>query len=450
MGEAAVAAARAVGYVGAGTVEFIVEPDGAEGHFYFMEMNTRLQVEHPVTEMVTGLDLVAWQLRVAAGEPLPLTQAALTLSGHAIEARIYAENPAREFLPSTGTLRYLAMPAAVEFSVGPASGSGSGSGIEQSINPEARAAVRIDSGIRPGDTISPFYDPMLAKLIVWGSDRDQALSRMARALREFEVVGLHTNLEFLERIVTSAPFVQADLDTGLIERHHASLFAAPPPPTAETLALALAALLAREATAAGTGAASQSPWASLGGWRLNGPDTRVLGWTLHEADDSDAPPNEIILQSDTGGLRLQIAGSTGAFTWQRGKGAAGALDHGHDFSVALDGRQAAGRVVAEGNVFHVFHQGRAWAIVWQDPLAHAGGAVLAHGKLTAPMPGKVIAVLAQGGARVEKGAPLLVMEAMKMEHTIAAPADGLVDEVFFAVGDQVQEGAQLLTFTADA
>ncbi|NIF68176.1 acetyl-CoA carboxylase biotin carboxylase subunit, partial [Burkholderia sp. Cy-647] len=219
MGDAAVAAARAVGYVGAGTVEFIVTGE----QFYFMEMNTRLQVEHPVTEMISGLDLVEWQLRAASGDPLPLRQDQLRVNGHAIEARLYAENPARGFLPSTGTLRHLRLPQGAEFTIG--------------------TAVRVDSGVREGDAITPFYDPMIAKLIVHGADRAEALKRVARALRDCEAVGLSTNVAFLQRIVASEPFATADLDTGLIERNHETLFAARPlAPVA--VALACAALLA--------------------------------------------------------------------------------------------------------------------------------------------------------------------------------------------------------------
>src|ERR1700761_5092311 len=258
MGEAAVAAARAVNYVGAGTVEFIMTEGG---EFYFMEMNTRLQVEHPVTEMVTGLDLVEWQLRVAAGEPLPLAQDQLKIEGHAIEARIYAEHPARGFLPSTGTLKHLRMPEGVEFTIGALAGG-------------PRAPVRIDSGVREGDTITPFYDPMIAKLIVFGNTRAEALQRMSRALKACEVVGPHTNVEFLRRIVASDAFVSGDLDTGLIERHRDALFAASQKPFDAALALACAALLEREgngedSAAAGAGRAS-SPWDALAHWRLNG------------------------------------------------------------------------------------------------------------------------------------------------------------------------------------
>src|SRR6476661_1322229 len=221
MGEAAVAAARAVGYVGAGTVEFIANQDGS---FYFMEMNTRLQVEHPVTEMITGQDLVEWQLRVACGEPLPLAQAELAIHGHALEARIYAENPDNNFLPSIGTLRHLRMPEAVSFSLGE--------------NPAHPAPVRIDSGVRAGDAISPFYDPMIAKLIVWGRDREEALALMANALTHYQVVGLTTNIGFLKRLVESVPFAGADLDTGLIERNQDLLFPAPHAASFDELALA--------------------------------------------------------------------------------------------------------------------------------------------------------------------------------------------------------------------
>jgi len=435
MGEAAVAAARAVGYVGAGTVEFIVAAgsDGGEGPFYFMEMNTRLQVEHPVTEMITGLDLVEWQLRVAAGQALPLAQHELTANGHAIEARVYAENPARSFLPSTGTLRYLRTPAAVQFTVG------------DGAQP---AAVRIDSGIREHDTISPYYDPMIAKLIVWGQDRTQALARMAQALREFEVVGLHTNLAFLERLVTSVPFSTADLDTGLIERHHDSLFAAPPALPAAAIALATASLLAREASRyGGDGRADRtdphSPWQALHGWQLNGRYTRNLSWQ----DPVSETEVSATLSSDASGSQLTYNGVSARFGWTQGDSNGNA----YSLTVTLDDARASGRVFAQGDTFTVFHQGRAMPLEWQDPLSHADEGDHREGKLTAPMPGKVIAILVVPGSLVEKGDALLVMEAMKMEHTIHAPAAGTVDEILFAIGDQVQEGAQLLAFTpADA
>ncbi|KVD57663.1 3-methylcrotonyl-CoA carboxylase [Burkholderia ubonensis] len=406
MGEAAVAAARAVRYVGAGTVEFIMTGDA----FYFMEMNTRLQVEHPVTEMVTGLDLVEWQLRVAAGEPLPLQQAQLHVTGHAIEARLYAENPARGFLPSTGTLKHLRLPDGVEFAAG--------------------APVRVDSGVREGDAITPFYDPMIAKLIVHGADREEALGRMMRALRECEVVGLHTNAAFLQRIVACEPFATADLDTGLIERNHDTLFAPQQPPRA-ALALACAALRARERDAL---VDPGSPWAALSNWRLNAGYRRTLEWRAIDRESNLT----VTVDDDAAGKRLAIGDAPAQpFAWTRG---ASPLD----FDVTLDGVRSSGRVYADGDTFHVFTQGASESFEWRNLLAHAGDTEHGGGRLTAPMPGKVIAVLVEAGQAVEPGTPLIVMEAMKMEHTIGAPSAGVVAEVLYGVGDQVADGAQLL------
>jgi 3-methylcrotonyl-CoA carboxylase alpha subunit len=413
MGEAAVAAARAVDYVGAGTVEFIMAPDG---DFYFMEMNTRLQVEHPVTEMVTGLDLVEWQLRVAAGERLPSSQSELTITGHAIEARIYAENPARGFLPSTGTLLHLRMPDAVEFSVGTDHPGG------------ARASVRIDSGVREGDTITPFYDPMIAKLIVHGADRNEALARLSRALRGFEVVGPHTNIEFLQRLATSEPFMAADLDTGLIERHHATLFARRSKPLDEAIALACAALLAREG--------GVSPWNALSHWRLNGSFRQAIAWRDVEREGDETI--DVLFEYDAPGATLSFNGEALPFAWWRG-------DDVNEFGITLGVRRVTGRVLIDDDTFHVFSRGDAFAFEWQNLLAHAADAEHGEGRLTAPMPGKVIAVLVEPGEVVGKGTPLIVMEAMKMEHTIEAPAAGKVEQILYAIGDQVADGAQLLT-----
>ncbi|NIE68438.1 acetyl/propionyl/methylcrotonyl-CoA carboxylase subunit alpha [Burkholderia sp. Ax-1719] len=414
MGEAAVAAARAVQYVGAGTVEFIMT--GAD--FYFMEMNTRLQVEHPVTEMITGLDLVEWQLRVAAGEPLPLEQSQLTVTGHALEARIYAENPARGFLPSTGTLKHLRMPEGVEFRLGDAG---------------QRASVRIDSGVREGDTITPFYDPMIAKLIVHGATRADALARMRRALEECEIVGPHTNVDFLHRLVTSEPFANADLDTGLIERHHDALFAARKQPLREALALACAALIGRE----GGVSADASPWQALAHWRLNSGFKQTFAWRDVESDAALS----VTFSHDGGAQTLDCTGREEAYAWWRGAQAS-------EYGATIGDTRVTGRVFIDGDVFHVFCLGTAMAFEWQNLLAHAADAEHGEGRLTAPMPGKVIAVLVEPGAVVEKGTPLIVMEAMKMEHTIGAPAAGKVTEVLYGVGDQVADGAQLLMLEA--
>ncbi|MDP9647468.1 acetyl/propionyl/methylcrotonyl-CoA carboxylase subunit alpha [Paraburkholderia caledonica] len=418
MGEAAVAAARAVNYVGAGTVEFIMT---ATGDFYFMEMNTRLQVEHPVTEMITGQDLVEWQLRVAAGQPLPLTQDQLKIDGHAIEARIYAEHPARGFLPSTGTLKHLRMPEGVEFTIHAGAGE------------SRKAPVRIDSGVREGDTITPFYDPMIAKLIVHGATREEALARMSRALHACEVVGPHTNVEFLQRIVESEPFATGDLDTGLIERHHEALFAPVKKPFKEALALACAALLTRE----GGAAHGASPWDALSHWRLNSGFTQTLGWLAIESSGETGSPFTVAFARDGATQTLEHDGVREAFSWSSGAGL-------HEYRATIGDARATGRVFIDGDTFHVFCLGHALAFEWQNLLAHAADAEHGEGRLTAPMPGKVIAVLVEPGAVVEKGTPLIVMEAMKMEHTIGAPAAGTVSEVLYAVGDQVADGAQLL------
>ncbi|AQV93884.1 3-methylcrotonyl-CoA carboxylase [Cupriavidus necator] len=417
MGEAAVAAAKAVGYVGAGTVEFIANQDGS---FYFMEMNTRLQVEHPVTEMITGQDLVEWQLRVAAGEALPLTQEQLRIDGHALEARIYAENPDKQFLPSTGTLRFLRTPPAVQFMRG-----------DDAHGP---AGIRIDAGVREGDTISPFYDPMIAKLIVWGKDRDEALARMRQALAAYHVVGLSTNVAFLQRLVSSQAFRTADLDTGLIERNEKVLFPPPAPVGMEIIALAVAALMDRENKERRIDAADQhSPWTHGGAWRLNGGASRTLQFAY--GDQVLA----ITLRTNARGSTLTYADQAVPFT---------AACQADDIRIDLGTRRVHGQVHAEADEFHVFHAGRHVALTWLDPLAHAGEAEGEGGKLTAPMPGKVIAVMVEAGSAVTRGAPLLVMEAMKMEHTICAPADGVVSEVLYGIGEQVTEGAQLLAFNA--
>ncbi len=404
MGDAAVAAARAVGYVGAGTVEFIAQQDGS---FYFMEMNTRLQVEHPVTEMITGTDLVEWQLRVASGERLPQLQDDLTIHGHAIEARIYAENPEKGFLPSIGQLQHLRMPAAAEFT--------------------RDRVVRIDAGVREGDAITPYYDPMIAKLIVWGADRAQALARMSQALAAVEVVGLSTNVAFLGRLIASQPFASAALDTGLIERHHDALFPAPTPAPLPVLALACAALMRDESSS------SSDPWAQTSGWRMNASLTRTLRFTETAGECAVQlvyAREGVWLSADQGKMLLSDVSGAGA----------------HQLSVCMDGRPVQASVIRSGDVFHVFHEGQHVSLAWSDPIAHAGEHEAEGGRLTAPMPGKIVALLAELGAVVDKGAPLLIMEAMKMEHTISAPARGKVAEWLYALGDQVAEGAQLLSF----
>ncbi|NLD68673.1 MAG: acetyl/propionyl/methylcrotonyl-CoA carboxylase subunit alpha [Limnobacter sp.] len=408
MGKAAVDAARAVGYVGAGTVEFIANQDGS---FYFMEMNTRLQVEHPVTEMITGIDLVEWQLRVASGEPLPLGQEQLEFDGHAIEARIYAEDPDRGFLPSIGRLVHLAPPAESEH-------------------------VRIDTGVEQGDEITPYYDPMIAKLIVWGDDRRQALARMRQALAQYRIVGVANNVDFLARLVANPSFAHADLDTGLIEREQALLF----PPTDEVpedvwLLAALAELLRERRLAEKRAARSpdpDSPWRRLDGWRIGGGSERVI--TLRRGETLQEVRAEVIGDR----YRLGIG--------ERSVPARGTLGADSELQAHLDGRRLRAAVVASGERRQVFHAGRTWALSLVDRLWVGGEGEDLEGGLRAPMPGKVVALVAAPGATVEKGAPLLVLEAMKMEHTISAPCKGVVKRFHFAPGDQVTDGAELVEF----
>ncbi|GAB2858559.1 acetyl/propionyl/methylcrotonyl-CoA carboxylase subunit alpha [Pseudoduganella ginsengisoli] len=421
MGEAAVAAAKAVGYVGAGTVEFIANQDGS---FYFMEMNTRLQVEHPVTEMITGADLVEWQLRVAAGEALPKKQSELAINGHAIEARVYAENPEKGFLPSIGTLRHLGTPDAVNFELG---------GI-----PGHPAGVRIDAGVREGDAISPFYDPMIAKLIVWGADRKQALARMSQALSQYQIVGLASNIAFLNRLVQGEAFATADLDTGLIERNHDALFPQAQPAAAGALALAAVALIEaeKEKSAAQSGANAGDPWGQALGWRMNQPYVRKLSF----ADDASKDYRVDVTYLNDGWMFGSADTQPQLLTLMSQQGA--------DISIKLGETAVHGSVRRDGDVFHVFTNGLHYTLNYNDPMAHAGESEAEGGRLTAPMPGKVVAVLAEKGKEVKKGDPLVIMEAMKMEHTISAPHDGVVDDVLYAVGDQVADGAPLLAFRA--
>jgi len=410
MGKAAVDAAKAVGYVGAGTVEFIAMQDGG---FYFMEMNTRLQVEHPVTEMITGLDLVEWQLRVASGEPLPLRQEQLEVNGHAMEARIYAEDPDRGFLPSTGRLVHLSPPPETDH-------------------------VRVDTGVEQGDEITPHYDPMIAKLIVWGSDRRQALARMRQALAQYRIVGVSNNVDFLARLVAVPSFANADLDTGLIEREQALLFPPAGDVPADVWLLAALAELLRERRLAEKRAAQSaephSPWRALDGWRLNGRTGRRLLFRLGEA------VQEVGVEVVPGAYRL-TAGDQQIL-------ARGSLGVDSELQAQLGERRLRAAVVAGNERRHVFFEGRAWSLALVDTLHVGGAGEDVEGGLRAPMPGRVIALAVEPGTPVEKGTPLIVLEAMKMEHTISAPRKGVVKAFHFAPGDQVTDGVELLDFEA--
>ena len=534
MGAAAVAAARAIGYRGAGTVEFIADASRGlrEDRFWFMEMNTRLQVEHPVTEMITGTDLVEWQLRVAAGEPLPAGQAALSITGHAVEARVYAEDPERGFLPATGTIAHLAFP--------PASGD-----------------LRIDHGVREGDAVTAHYDPMLAKVIAHGPDRAAALGRLAGALRAVEIAGVTTNVAFLSRLVADPEFRAGDVDTGLIERALDTLTARGPVPEPVLAAAAMYAagvlnasadairavggfgksaggiraadafdgsagaarvgvaldestgathvrVALDESTGAAhvrvaldesTGAAyvggalgwpAADPWTVLKGWRLWGEASQYVRFGIDgevvegavtflegggiRAELAGVPPfiarvvrrdgARVVLDlSDRiATLRIVAAGGGGSRSVAGGGGAVGGgiVAGGDEAVVAVGGAYAAantaaagGSATAAGGGLHVLHDGRAWFVTLPGRAVEDGDAGDALTRVTAPLPGKVVKTAVRSGDTVERGATLVVLEAMKMELSVEAPRAGVVAEVRASEGEQVAEGAVLVIF-ADA
>ncbi len=423
MGEAAVAAARAVAYVGAGTVEFIVEQQADGGMtFYFMEMNTRLQVEHPVTEAITGLDLVEWQLRIASGEKLPLTQGQLQIHGHAIEARICAENPDKNFLPATGALQVYDLPRSSQFE-------------------RAEFGVRVDSGVRAGDAISPYYDSMIAKLIVHGATRQEALQRMDDALAETHIVGLHTNVQFLRHVVQSESFAKANLDTALIPREAAALF------NQEKIGLnwAVAAVVAQTllndqahsdliAKAAANG--WQDPWARRDGWRSHGLTQRNFQFEFQGQACA-----AVLTYLHDGAVQLDIAGAVPV------AGVLGFSAAGGGVDLQFIGQRRRFKVFQRGDVAHVFGPDGATQVTVVDVLAHAGDGQADTGRLTAPMPGKLVSFAVKVGDKVAKGQALAIMDAMKMEHTIASPSAGTVAELLYAPGDQVAEGVELLKLT---
>ncbi|MGQ3671445.1 acetyl/propionyl/methylcrotonyl-CoA carboxylase subunit alpha [Xanthobacter sp. TB0136] len=408
MGQAAIAAARAVGYVGAGTVEFIAEP-AADGDlsFYFMEMNTRLQVEHPVTEAITGQDLVEWQIRVAAGEPLPRLQHELVRNGHAIEARICAEAPDHDFLPATGRLEILRLPPHTDFTPAP-------------------HGVRVDSGVREGDAISPFYDPMIAKLIVHGATREEALMRLDEALAQTHIVGVDTNTAFVRRIARSHAFAHADLDTALIQRESAVLFHQRELPLGH-----LAAAIVRHVVQAEAALADADPWSHRDSWRMAGPAPRTL--TLQPGEERETIS---FTRQDETLFHLEADGFVHRLVFLP------------DGDMTLDGMRLRATTYRHGDDFTIFTPAGSACVTLLDPLAHAGEIEAEADRLTAPMPGRIIALLVEAGAQVKQGQPLAVMEAMKMEHTIRAPADSIVAELLYAVGDQIPEGAELLRLTA--
>ncbi|MFD2190077.1 acetyl/propionyl/methylcrotonyl-CoA carboxylase subunit alpha [Pistricoccus aurantiacus] len=417
MGEAAVRAAQEIGYVGAGTVEFLLDADSS---FYFMEMNTRLQVEHPVTEMITGEDLVEWQLRVAMGESLPKRQEELTLTGHSFEARIYAEDPEQDFLPATGHLERFVLDL---------------SGAD--LNPDR---VRLDSGVETGDEVSMHYDPMLAKLIVWGDDRIQALATLGRALAALDVRGVTTNRAFLQRLASHPAFQQAELDTRFIERHEAELFA---PRDYRLEDYAGAALVALDQLHRAQ--KERSPWDRHDGFRLNAPRRiRIALCDPYDAQAEDAESRvtvEATRQQDQQSWRLTI-GDESCQGWLQSL-------EGDAVAITLDGHRRRLQARLDENAIVLADAQGETRLYWQrlDKVDHGQHETAAT--LTAPMHGTVVALLVEPGTPVEKGMPLMVMEAMKMEHTLTAPADGQVESFHFAKGDTVGQGDVLLEFAAD-
>ncbi len=408
IGAAAVDAAAAIGYVGAGTVEFLVEGDT----FYFMEMNTRLQVEHPVTEFVTGIDLVEWQIRIAAGEPLPRRQDELGVRGHAIEARIYAEDPRRDFLPVAGAVTRLRFP------------------------PES-AHVRIDAAVREGDAVGVHYDPLIAKLIVWDSERATALRRLRGALAATEIVGLPNNVEFLKRVAHHPAYAAAEYDTRFVERHADALLAAPAggPPDAVLALTCLFLHLERER--AGDASRSRdpySPWQANDGWRLNEDGSHVVH-LRHAAGEVEA-----LVRYSRAGLTVELPRASLAVS--------GRLDAQGDLVARVGERTLRASVVVHGAAVTVFLGGERHELSGIDREAAGAKTPAALGVVSAPMPGRIVDVRVAANAKVHGGDVLVIMEAMKMEHAIRAPADGVVAAVRCRRGDLVAEGAELLRLEA--
>ena len=404
IGQAAIDCARAIDYVGAGTVEFLLDGDG---EFYFMEMNTRLQVEHPVSEMITGVDLVEWQLRIAAGEPLPLTQKQVRCDGHAIEARIYAESPQRDFMPAAGRIRYLAEPERVE-------------------------GLRVDTGVRCGDQIGIYYDPMISKLIVHGANRDLAASKLGHALRQYRILGVDTNLAFLARLVALPGFSAAEIDTGFVARHRDALFREDPE------RMRLAAILAAAAILPGLDidtAEAGTPWESRSHWRLN------LDAAQQVELESSAGPLLISILREPARWCFELEGVTCNVVGNR-------LDDRH-MRVRVDGRLFEYPVLRESHRVALSLDGEAFEFGLPAVVSGAEAVAADAGHPRAPMSGAVVALPVAVGDTVEPGQTLMIIEAMKMEHAIVAEAAGKVSEILFAVGDQVDEDETLMQLEVD-
>jgi len=400
MGEAAVRAARAINYEGAGTVEFLLDQDGS---FYFMEMNTRLQVEHPVTEMISGQDLVEWQLLVAAGETLPANQADLSINGHAFEARIYAEDPSNDFLPTAGNLVGLKLP-------------------------EISATVRVDTGVIEGDEVSPFYDPMISKLIVWAETRELALKKLVSALGSYHISGIASNVSFLQTLASHTAFANAELDTGFIEKHSDDLFTEPDIANSSLLPLMSLFLVLDQAR-------SDSTWFASNAWRLNQKNSQHI--TISTNDQ------HYLVEIESGETnqqyRVYCQGESVLVT--------GELDH-DTLCVEVDGHRQAVTVLKDIEGFNLFINGQAVPFNITKPDYGETLETTPEAHFNAPMNGTIVDVMVNAGDHVNQGDTLIVMEAMKMQHAINAPSNGQINELFFSLGDLVDGGAQLLSFSS--
>jgi 3-methylcrotonyl-CoA carboxylase alpha subunit len=412
MGESAIKSAQAIGYQGAGTVEFLLDVDGS---FYFMEMNTRLQVEHPVTEMISGQDLVEWQLRVAAGEILPKTQDQLVLNGHAFEARIYAEDPDKDFLPATGKLTLLQTP------------------IESKH-------VRIDTGVRQGDEVSVYYDPMIAKLIVWDESREKALKRLSKALSEYRINGVTTNIDFLYNLATSQPFIDEEIDTSFIEKNNDLIFnnkqqilQSELPIAALYLILTMQQKAQKDALKSSD---SNSPWHNANAWRLNEPDIHSFVLAHNETEYSV----EVEQKNQDADVYYSLKAHGEQFNCQ------GSLKNGLIITT-INGHRSTTTVSIIQNSINLYRENGVFNFTHILPDCGQHDNEDGHGGLTAPMNGTMISILVKSGDTVSKNQPLVIMEAMKMEHTIKAPSDGIINEIFFQAGDMVDGGAELLAFS---
>ncbi|QUN06801.1 acetyl-CoA carboxylase biotin carboxylase subunit [Shewanella yunxiaonensis] len=414
MGQAAVAAAKAIGYYGAGTIEFLLDNDQ---QFYFMEMNTRLQVEHPVTELITGQDLVAWQLTVAVGEPLPLTQQQVSINGCAVEARIYAENPSHNFLPACGPLLYLAEPVAEH--------------------------LRLDTGVHQGDVITPFYDPMIAKLIIWHPQRREALRQLTQALHQYQIAGLQHNIVFLASLTSHPAFINENFSTHFIEQHLDELLqqATTPAPTAEVLAaVAMVKLLAfKPQDQVNNG----SPWQQLAGFRLNA----AAEWHFQLCYAATSTSFHLqVRQQAIGEYSLTINCTSATDSAQTTVLVSGELTTAQQLKLTFNGMSQHWHFCQHQQTLFLLREGHVWQFE-SGPQRYDIGHDNADTSLQAPMNGTIVTLLAQPGNFVRKGSGLLVLEAMKMEYQINAPADGTVDRFLCHAGELVKDGALLVQFT---